>query len=262
MVVGDSEFGSVKVLRQLQIWHWQYVLRQKSNNLVQLPQQARWQPFGEVIEHVGQKLWWSQAKLTAQYAYSVNLLAVWQPGEKGPWLLATNLSSMAAALRAYRRRAWIEEMFGDMKSNGFDLESTHLHSFIRLSRLTLAVILLYDWLATTGIKAIKAGFRRLVDRSDRRDLSIFQIGWRLINRRLVNQQSVSIRLCPFSLSKVSGSEWLMQAMKPPASTTQSAPRLRAREGRGEGALYRQHKCIHRLGAPFKCQVLRLESIRC
>jgi hypothetical protein len=189
LVVGDSEFGSVKVLRQLQDWQWQYVLRQKGNHRVQLPQQAHWQAFGETIEQMGQKRWWRQAKLTAQYAFSVNLLAVWQPGEKDPWLLATNLPSLAAAL----------------KGNGFDLESTHLHSFIRLSRLTLAVVLLYDWLATTGVQAIKAGLRRLVDRSDRRDLSIFQIGWRIINRRLVNQQSVSIRLCPFTLSKVSGS---------------------------------------------------------
>lgn len=202
LVVGDSEFGSGKVLRQLQAWHWQYVLRQIGNSLVQLPQQERWQPFAEVIQQVGQKLWLVQAKLTATHALSVNLLAVWLPGEKNPWLLATNLPSLTAAMCAYRRRAWIEEMFGDLKGNGFDLESTHLRSFIRLSRLTLAVVLLYDWLATTGVKAIKAGLRHLVDRIDRRDLSIFQIGWRIVNRRLVNQQSVSIRLGPFSFKSV------------------------------------------------------------
>jgi hypothetical protein len=77
-------------------------------------------------------------------------------------------------------------MFGDLNSNGFDLESTHLHSFIRLSRLVLVVTLLYDWRATTGVKSIKAGLRHLVDRKDHHDLSIIQIGWRIINRRLIN----------------------------------------------------------------------------
>ena len=87
-------------------------------------------------------------------------------------------------------------MFGDMKKHGFDLESTHLRHFLRLSRLTLAVALLYVWLVAYGARAIKNGQRHLVDRKDRRDLCIFQIGWRLVKRRLVNSLSVSIPLCP------------------------------------------------------------------
>ena len=45
-------------------------------------------------------------------------------------------------MRLYRCRMWIEEMFGDMKKHGFDLEMTHLRHFLRLSRLTMAVCLL------------------------------------------------------------------------------------------------------------------------
>jgi hypothetical protein len=37
---------------------------------------------------------------------------------------------------------WIEEMFADFKGHGFDLESTQLRHFERLSRLTLAVAML------------------------------------------------------------------------------------------------------------------------
>jgi len=87
-------------------------------------------------------------------------------------------------------------MFGDLKRHGFDLESTHLRHFLRLSRLTLAVALLYVWLISTGSQAIKNGQRHWVDRAERRDLSIFQIGLRLIKRRLTNALSVSIRLRP------------------------------------------------------------------
>jgi hypothetical protein len=91
----------------------------------------------------------------------------------------------------------IEEMFGDLKKHGFDLESTMLRDFMRLSRLTLAVAFLYVWLISVGCRTIHSGLRHLVDRNDRRDLSIFQIGLRYIQRRLINAFSISIPLCAY-----------------------------------------------------------------
>ena len=38
---------------------------------------------------------------------------------------------------------WIEELFDGCKGHSFDLESSHLGSFLHLSRLTLAVMRLY-----------------------------------------------------------------------------------------------------------------------
>jgi len=133
---------------------------------------------------------------TIKHAHPTHLLAHWKRGEKEPWLLATNLPSRQKSLSAHRRRMWIEEMFGDMKGNGFDLESTHLRHFRRLSRLTLAIALLYIWLISTGAKTIKNGQRHWVDRAGRRDLSIFQIGLRSVERHLTNALPVSIRLRP------------------------------------------------------------------
>jgi hypothetical protein len=84
--------------------------------------------------------------------------------------LATDLPDRATTLSTYARRMWVEEMFGDLKGHGFDLESTHLHTTARLSRLTLAVALLYTWLVDIGGKIIKNGLRTWVDRAERRDL--------------------------------------------------------------------------------------------
>lgn len=196
LVAGDSEFGAVPVLKQLEKWHWTYVLRQQGSHLVKL-EGHDWQPFGSLIEQAGQSFWFEQVLLTQKHAYQVNLLAHWLPGEKEPWLLATNLSTQKAALTTYRRRMWIEEMFGDFKKHGFDLESTHLRHFLRLSRLTLAVALLYVWLVSFGSQVIKKGQRRLVDRPDRRDLSIFRIGYNMAERYLTNHKSLSIRLVPY-----------------------------------------------------------------
>ena len=86
-------------------------------------------------------------------------------------------------------------MFGDFKKHGFDLERTMLRHAPRLSRLTLAVAFLYVWLLSVGSRTIRAGLRHLVDRKDRRDLSIFQIGLRFIERKLIGSFPISVFLC-------------------------------------------------------------------
>jgi hypothetical protein len=119
--------------------------------------------------------------------------------------LATNLPTPGETLRAYRHRMWTEELFGDLKGHGFDLASTHLLHLERLSRLTLLVALVYVWLLLAGVRIIRRGERHWVDRRDRRDLSLFQIGWRLIQRYLTNGDTIPLALKPSSIVKVSGS---------------------------------------------------------
>jgi len=194
-LVGDTEFGSVAVIRQLKKWRWFYVLRQKTNTLVRVGRQTTWHAFARHIQKPGQSVWLGQGYRTQKSACATCLLLYWQAGEKEPGCLAANLPKLAIAVQYYKRRMWIEEMFGDMKKHGFDLESTMLHTFQRLSRLTLAVAYWYVWLISLGVRTIQAGLRHLVDRRDRRDLSIFQIGLRLIHRRLTNALSVTSHLC-------------------------------------------------------------------
>ncbi len=191
-LVGDSEFGAVDVMRQLDTWHWQYVLRQKANNQIQWADQP-WQNFGAVITAPGQSCWLGRGRLTKEHAFPVNLLAHWEAGEDEAWLLATNLPDRTTTLKTYGYRMRIEEMFGDFKSNGFDLEQTHLRHYARLSRLTLAVALLYSWLIDVGRKIIKNGLRHWVDRATRRDLSIFQIGLRSVDWRMTNGLSIEFQ---------------------------------------------------------------------
>jgi hypothetical protein len=72
-----------------------------------------------------------------------------------------------------------------------------LQDFLKLSRLTLAVAFLYVWFISVGSTTIHAGLRHLVDRNERRDLSLFQIGLRFIKRRVTNDLSVQIPLCSY-----------------------------------------------------------------
>ncbi len=196
-LVGDCEFGAVAVLRQLDQWHWAYALRQKSDTLLFLNPALGWQPFDSFISQPGQSFWLGRGDLTAKEIYPTNLLVHWKAGEKEPWCLATNLPDRNMTLRFYRFRMWIEEMFGDFKKHGFDLECTMLRHFDRLSRLTLAVALLYVWLVSTGTRTIRDGLRTVVDRADRRDLCIFQIGLRFIERCVTNDLDFRIPLCSY-----------------------------------------------------------------
>ena len=197
LLVGDREFGAVEVLAQLDQWGWDYVLRQKGSVHVCLEKETEWRDFSSWVEKPGQSRWLGRGWLTEKQVYSVNLLVIWAIGEDEPWCLATNLPFPVLARKAYDRRMWIEEMFGDMKGHGFDLESTMLRHAERLSRLTLAVALLFVWAVSTGARTVHEGHRHLVDRKDRRDLSIFQIGLRFIDRRLINSLPLHLSLCTY-----------------------------------------------------------------
>jgi hypothetical protein len=196
-LVGDCEFGSVQVLKQLDLWHWFYALRQKSDTGLWLKSSTEWKPFTSFVQKPGQSFWLGAGYLTAKEIYPVNLLVHWEKGEKEPWCLATNLPDREMTLRYYRKRMWCEEFHGDIKKHGFDLESTMLQDFSKLSCLTLAVAFLYLWLVSVGGDIIHQGLRHLVDRRDRRDLCIFQIGLRFIQRRLTNDLSFQTPLCSY-----------------------------------------------------------------
>jgi hypothetical protein len=189
-LVADTEFEDGDVQKQVNAWSWFYVLRQKPTNLVNIA--GDWRSLRSLVSKPGQSMWLTSVLLTQKHQLTANVLAYWKPGEEFPWLLATNLPSQHETLKVYKRRMWIEEMHGDLKAHGFYLEDSHLSSFTRLSRLTFAVVLLYLWVILEGAKVIKSGQRRLVDRNDRRDLSVFQIGLRSIERRLTSVLPLSL----------------------------------------------------------------------
>src|SRR4051794_35866277 len=78
LVVGDSEFGAVEVLKQLEEWGWHYVLRQKRRHLVREEEGNEWEPLGGLIERAGQTRWMENALLSRLHAHQTNLLVHWK----------------------------------------------------------------------------------------------------------------------------------------------------------------------------------------
>lgn len=197
LIVGDSEFGNVPVMRLVSGWGWKYVFRQKSSSLIKRDGQDEWIPLSTFITKTGQRQWLGSCLLTPQHGFNTNVHIEWQTGEDEAWILATNFETEQETRQAYHRRMWIEEMFGDLKGNGFDLESTKLRHVQRLSRLTLAVVLLLLWLLDLGSRVIKNGLRNWVDRNDRRDHSIFRIGYNFAKRLMGLDKVPKIRFNPY-----------------------------------------------------------------
>lgn len=183
-LVGDCEFGNPLLLEYLDFWGWDYALRQAGDNLIMPKGAGQWTRFDKVALAPGDLKWFGRVVLTQASAYPTNVVLYWKRGEKEPWFVATSYLTPHAPLAAYRRRMWIEEMFGDLKKHGFDLEASHLRHFLRLSRLTLAVCLLYVWLIALGDWLRCQGLSGWVDRADRRDLSVFRLGWDFLERCL------------------------------------------------------------------------------
>jgi DDE family transposase len=203
VLLGDSEFGRTLLLEALDRWHWQYVLRQSGHNLVWLKGEHDWRPLDSLAVRGGSAGWYPHTVLTRDSAYPTHLVILWKSTFKEPWLLATNIPCPTLALHLYGRRMWIEEMFGDLKNNGFDLEATHLRAPERLNRLTLAVCLLFVWFIALGVAITQLGFAYLIDRADRRDLSFFRRGFDWLDRVLTLNDALPPGFFP-SFEKVLG----------------------------------------------------------
>src|SRR5919199_4357967 len=89
-----------------------------------------------------------------------------------------------AALAAYRKRAQIETVFSDQKSRGFHLHKSHVRDPARLARLLIAACLAYIWVVYLGVCALRDDWLKRLHRQDRCDLSLFQLGLRLLARCL------------------------------------------------------------------------------
>jgi hypothetical protein len=201
-LVGDGEFGTSRLVRVLQQWGWNYALREAGHTSLSFDGQL-WRRFQHLSLRPGLSVWWGGLHITKGDPMRSAVVLHWQRGEQRPWYLVTNQPSLQGTLALYRHRMWIEEMFGDMKRHGFDVEATHLRHFLRLSRLLLAVCWLYVWLMSLGAWVIHTNRTAWVDRSDRRDLSVMRLGWDYLERCLTLDDPIP--KCDLPSFQVSGS---------------------------------------------------------
>lgn len=162
-----------------------YALRQMPRTVVMLNKEYYWRKIRNLDIKRGDESWYYKVLLTEKHQIPTHLACIWHKKEKEAWILATNQGNVKKTVFLYKRRVWIEEMFGDMKKHGFNLEASRLHHPQRLSRLMMIVSILYVWLVSLGEYVIQREIQASVDREKSPNLSIFRTGWDWLERQLV-----------------------------------------------------------------------------
>ena len=197
-VLGDTEFQHVPLLRWFRRRGWHFVIRQQGRIKIYRAGHG-WQKINSLALQEGETRYIGWVRLTEKHnAGWFWLILHWEKGEDEPWYLVSDREGERRLIRLYGVRMWIEEMYGDMKGHGFDLEATHLRHADRISRLVLGVCIAFSWFITLGTWVVKRGFRHLIDRKDRRDKSYFRLGedWLRRCRRLGRPISLHFRPYP------------------------------------------------------------------
>jgi hypothetical protein len=196
-LLGDAGFESVHLLHWLRQQKWHFVLRQPGKNQVRWPGQA-WVKLADLPLQPGETRIIGWVELTQKHAAGPFWLVLhWAISHDEPWFLIADEPGDQHLVRLYGRRMWTEELYGDLKGHGFDLEATHLDDPDRIARLVLAVCINFVWFITLGSWVVKRGLRHHLDPKSRRDKSYFRIGWDWIERCHRRNEPVPLHFSPF-----------------------------------------------------------------
>ncbi|MCP4269977.1 MAG: transposase, partial [Candidatus Brocadiaceae bacterium] len=189
VVLGDAEFSNQPVITWCQLVNWDFVFRFQSNYYVYLNAEdiaSTAKELGEMVSIVaGEVKQWEKVEFTTAHRMKKLTVTIhWDEDAEEPVYLISTLSADFCPHLIYEKRYAIETLFGNNKSRGFQLNRTHMTTPKHIDRLILAIAIATCITMGIGTHLIVSGQSKLVDRTDRRDLSLFQIGWRWIYRLL------------------------------------------------------------------------------
>jgi hypothetical protein len=145
--------------------------------------------------------------LTRKKYGPVTAIAWWDEQHEEPIYLVTNFISASKACDYYQKRFIIETFYSDQKSRGFNIDKSHLSSPQRLMRLSFAAGLAYLYVFFLGMLAMKPHYVKTILRKQRCDLSLFQLGLRLLHYLAVRGLPLPTSLCEFLTSNSYAPNW-------------------------------------------------------
>ncbi len=187
---------------------WKYLIRVANNTYVTLAE-GRSLSIQQLNVPRGRCRYFTDVSLTQTKGFRCNLMVTWttpkKPGEKAELCaVITNLRPCFLHLKWYLKRMHVEESFRDDKSGSFDLGATQLRDAERLNHLLLAVAVATLWIYEIGAQMVRDGERSEIDPGYARQLSVFQIGRRKLQRAFNGGKTLlfNLRLRPFRLAPI------------------------------------------------------------
>ena len=179
--LGDGEFDGIDWLDTIARFGWTYVCRTAKDSVCYEEERFKIQ---DICPPRGGRTGISGVGFTDRKYGPVTAIAWHGHKYKEPIYLVSNFTLPGEACFWYKKRFIIETMFSDFKSRGFQLHKSGLSDPERVSRLLTAVSLAYIWLVYLGEFALESGWSKCIHRTERCDLSVFQLGKRLLKRFL------------------------------------------------------------------------------
>lgn len=180
--LGDGEFDGNQLQAEIARNGWQYVCRTAKNRLIDDAGDEF--ALDEIHLQPGDCLSLPDVMVTQDKYGPVLVVAWWRKDTKEPIYLVSNMELAEEACYWYGKRFRIETFFSDQKSRGFHLHKSHVSEPKRMARLLIAACLAYIWVIYLGALAKRDEWVAIIHRTDRCDLSLFQLGLDLLNHFL------------------------------------------------------------------------------
>ena len=193
--LGDGEFDGVGLQEKLDELGWKYACRTCRNTMLYDGEEFS---FQDLVLQPGMCLGLEEVAFTRQRYGPVLAVAWWRKNYQEPMYLVSNFDLIEEVCYWYQRRFKIETFFSDQKSRGFNLHKSHVSNPQRLARLMLAACLAYLWIIYLGVQAFSQNLLALVHRTDRCDLSLFQLGLRVLEYLLDCHKPIPVSFTGFS----------------------------------------------------------------
>lgn len=193
--LGDGEFDGVQLQEKLDEFGWKYACRTSSNTILYDGEEFS---FQDLVLQPGMCLSLEEVAFTRQRYGPVLAVAWWRKNYQEPIFLVSNLDLVEEVCYWYQRRFKIETFFSDQKSRGFNLHKSHVSDPSRLTKLMLAACLAYLWIVFLGVWSIQQKLHFVVHRTDRCDLSLFQLGLRILEYLLDCHKPIPVSFTAFS----------------------------------------------------------------
>jgi len=182
MRLGDTEFRAVELQRYCRTQKWGWQVGVKSDTLYHHGD-GHWQALASIPIQPGQRRYLHPLTLTQTAAFGpVHLVVDWTYQTDSPRYLLCHRPTTRHTWRWGRKRFWIEPLFRDWKSYGFDLEVSRLVDDQRLDHLLIGMALATLWLLHLGHWVIISGRRTWLQANYRHDYSLFRLGRDYVRR--------------------------------------------------------------------------------